>query len=809
MNERVRVDGKHFACGPSRFQFRGVTYGTFRPRGDGARYPDRDDVKRDFAGMRQAGFTVARTYTQPPDDVVDLAADWGIRLLVDVFYPDWRYLVGTSRRERRRMVVDARTEVRAAARRFAGNPTVLGLSLGNEVPADAVRWFGASAVVGLIEDLADAVHEEDCERLVTYANYPTTEYLPLDCLDFLTFNVFLEHQADFRKYLTRLQHLAGDRPLVLGEVGIDAGVGSTGESRQRDVIGWQLATALERGVAGTCIFSWTDEWWVGDEAVDGWHFGLTRTDRSPRPALEAATAWNARTVADLPFEWPSITVAICAYNASATLDQCLSHTCALDYPKLDILVVDDGSIDDTAAITSRYPRARLLSIQHVGLSAARNAGLQAATGDLIAYLDSDAYPTPEWPYYLALGLDGPAVGGVGGPNVPPVDAPPGAHRVAHAPGGPVHVLVSDDRAEHVPGCNMAFWRETLIESGGFDPVYTSAGDDVDMCWRVLERGWEIGFHPAALVWHHRRDGLLAYLRQQLGYGRSEALVEARHPDRFTAWGTARWRGSIYDAAAPAVTRQRVYRGQYGTAAFQSIYRDGGHVLDVVHQAGVPLAAMLVLTAPLALFAAVLGIPALVACLALLLLAALDLCRVRPPRRSGHASLRFRAGVTAMHVLQPLVRTWGRARHRAVARRNGNPRPKLPGPMRSTGKGTLIAPYEGSRAELAAAAVNVLQLAGLRVSPGTGWEDFDARLNGGAFVVADMVTTDHVNGWVQLRVRRHLRWPAAVAALSVTGMVAIVDPLLALVVLAGGVAETGRGLWRTGERVRRALVKASG
>jgi hypothetical protein len=72
---RVRVDGKQFACDGARFAFRGVTYGTFRPRADGARFPDRDVVKRDLCTMRDAGFTVVRTYTVPPDDVIELAVD--------------------------------------------------------------------------------------------------------------------------------------------------------------------------------------------------------------------------------------------------------------------------------------------------------------------------------------------------------------------------------------------------------------------------------------------------------------------------------------------------------------------------------------------------------------------------------------------------------------------------------------------------------------------------------------------------------------------------------------------------------------
>src|SRR5206468_3683263 len=143
----------------------------------------------------------------------------------------------------------------------------------------------------------------------------------------------------------------------------------------------------ERGVAGTCVFSWTDEWWVGDGPVEGWHFGLTRADRSPRPALDVAARWNRRTVADVLEAWPSMSVVICAYNAEATLDECLRHTSALDYPGLEVLVVDDGSTDATARIAASHLRATLLTIPHAGLSVARNIGRQAARGDIVAFLD--------------------------------------------------------------------------------------------------------------------------------------------------------------------------------------------------------------------------------------------------------------------------------------------------------------------------------------------------------------------------------------------------------------------------------------
>jgi hypothetical protein len=129
-------------------------------------------------------------------------------------------------------------------------------------------------------------------------------------------------------------------------------------------------------------------------------------------------------------------------------------------------------------------------------------------------------------------------------------------------------------------------------------------------------------------------------------------------------------------------------------------------------------------------------------------------------------------------------------------------------MTYLGRGTMIAPYEGSRAQLAAAAVNVLQTAGLRVAPGTGWEDFDARLHAGQFVTAKLVTADHPQGWVQLRVLRRLRWRLS-TALAITGAAAFLDPVLALVLVGAVLVETARGLWRTGRPVTRALVRAAG
>jgi O-antigen biosynthesis protein len=480
------------------------------------------------------------------------------------------------------------------------------------------------------------------------------------------------------------------------------------------------------------------------------------------------------------FDWPSISVVICAHNAASTLDECLRHTCALDYPELEVIVVDDGSTDATCGIAMHHPNVRVVQIPHSGLSAARNEGFRAANGELVAYLDADAYPTPEWPYYLALGLDRPDVGGVGGPNLAPGEDAIDAHVVARSPGGPVHVLTSDDRAEHIPGCNMAFWKIVLSEVGGFDPVYKAAGDDVDLCWKVLDRNWKIGFHPAAVVWHHRRPGLRAYLRQQHTYGRAEALVEARHPGRFTPSGAARWNGRIYNSLTPSLASQRIYRGAFGSAAYQSVYHAGGHVLDLLHQVGVPVAALLLLTAPLAVVSPWLALPAAVAIVILAALAFVDMRRVDPPRGWTVGRLGFRAKVAVYHLLQPLVRWWARRRHRVVAHRDLKCGSSLPTAVRRLRGGVVVVPEDRPRSELAGALVDALRRRGIRAVTPSGWEDYDARLLLSPLLYGELQTSGHPEGFVQVRIRTRPRWQAIMVAIACGLAVALVSAPLMLV-----------------------------
>src|SRR5260221_1053631 len=131
---RVRVDGKHFVVGDERFRFRGVTYGTFKERADGALFPERAQVQSDLPAMASAGFTVVRTDTPPPPDLLDTAGELGLRVLAGLSYEDWRYMIGDRRGDGRPARRGARAAASRLARSVAGNPALLGICLDNGVP---------------------------------------------------------------------------------------------------------------------------------------------------------------------------------------------------------------------------------------------------------------------------------------------------------------------------------------------------------------------------------------------------------------------------------------------------------------------------------------------------------------------------------------------------------------------------------------------------------------------------------------------------------------------------------------------------
>jgi glycosyltransferase involved in cell wall biosynthesis len=570
---RLETAGKFLTAGQENFFARGVTYGPFNPLLDNCFYRNAQIVQQDFTCMARSGINSIRTYSVPPRWFFDLAAAHQLRVLVGV---PWTQHVAFF--EHAELQYESQRLVEHAMLQCADHPAVLGLVIGNEIPARVARWYGPRRIEKHLHELCKIARKLDPAALITYANYPSTEYLNLPFLDFVSFNVYLDDPREFERYLTRLHNLTGDRPLMISELGADAA--SHGEAGQAHRLAGQIRAAFSAGAAGSFLFSWTDEWFHHGQDIHQWKFGLVDADRRPRISLDAVAAAYRQPPIQLKVS-PRVSVVICSFNGQKTIAQTLWHCLQLNYTNFEIIVVNDGSTDATGKIAASFP-VHLIEQNNLGLSAARNTGLHAASGQIIAYIDDDAYPDPDWLTCLvdAMQKDKNIVG-AGGPNIAPQSraGTPGhpqtqADRVSQCvskvPGGPSHVLLSDTVAEHIPGCNMAFYKEALLRINGFDPQFKIAGDDVDLCWQLQQAGGVIAFAPAAMVWHHRRNTLASFWRQQLNYGRAEADLERKWPEKYSPLGRLSWAGEVYGIlTARSFRPSRIYHGVWCEAPYQN------------------------------------------------------------------------------------------------------------------------------------------------------------------------------------------------------------------------------------------------
>jgi O-antigen biosynthesis protein len=657
---RLEVKGKFLFAGDEKFHLKGVNYGAFRPDDQRREYQDFLRIESDFSQMAANGFNAVRIpHTTPPRSLLDAALRQGLRVMVGLSAEQFvAYLID------RKGAPDVEEIVQSKVRAVSGHPALLCYAIGNEIPAPVARWLGRRRVERYLHRIYRAIKQADSCGLVTYVNYPSTEYLDLPFLDLLSFNVYLESEERLRAYIARLQNISNDRPLIMSEVGLDSL--RNGETRQAEALDWQVRSTFASGCAGVFVFSWTDEWHRADAEVDDWEFGITRRDRTPKLALSALRNAFSETPFPADLGWPPFSVVVCSFNGSRTIGECLQAVSKLRYPAFEVIVVDDGSEDETAAIAAQYD-VTLLRTPNRGLSHARNVGWQAAKGEIVAYIDDDAYPDPDWLTYLAETFRSGDYAGVGGPNIPPPDDGPIAACVARSPGGPQHVLLTDTEAEHIPGCNMAFLRSALEAVDGFDVQFRVAGDDVDMCWRLQERGWKLGFSPSAQVWHRRRNSLRAYWRQQTGYGKAEALLEKKWPEKYNSVGHLTWRGRVYGPGRTDFLRTatRIYYGQWGSAPFQSLYERGAGY----YQSLLLMPEWYLANLSLALLS-VLGIhwrPLLLALPLLAVSAGTPIVNAwaaaaRSRFQSPGSHFRLKLLTAYLHMLQPAARLHGRLRH---------------------------------------------------------------------------------------------------------------------------------------------------
>jgi len=231
--------------------------------------------------------------------------------------------------------------------------------------------------------------------------------------------------------------------------------------------------------------------------------------------------------------WPGVSVIVAARDAAATLPLCLASLKALDYPEFEVVVVDDGSRDETVALAERAG-VRVLASPRPGPSAARNHGVRHASHEIVAFTDADCVVPRHWLRALVEGLRTSRAAGVGGPqrNVFPT-GPRSARDLdlffslaaivsdyARSESGPRPV-------DHNASCNVAYIKHTLDEVGGLaEDLFP--GEDVDLDFRLHQLGYRCHYVPDAVVDHHRpgtRDWFANMMRR---YGRAQRALVDRH-----------------------------------------------------------------------------------------------------------------------------------------------------------------------------------------------------------------------------------------------------------------------------------------
>jgi mycofactocin system glycosyltransferase len=226
---------------------------------------------------------------------------------------------------------------------------------------------------------------------------------------------------------------------------------------------------------------------------------------------------------------PMVSIIVPVYNRADDIRVCLESLLSLNYPKskLEIIVVDDASIDNTTGVVRGYDVRLIVQSINLGQSAARNAGVQVSKGDIIGFIDSDCIADPDWLTELVTYFHDPRLALIGG-YVDSVFSKSHLDRYEEVRSplnmGKRPILGKDKNTIFfVPTCNMLIRRDIYTQVGGLDERLR-IGEDVDLCWKLLSKGYRLMYVPKGRIKHKHRNRFYQCFRRRFCYGTSEAVL---------------------------------------------------------------------------------------------------------------------------------------------------------------------------------------------------------------------------------------------------------------------------------------------
>ncbi len=228
----------------------------------------------------------------------------------------------------------------------------------------------------------------------------------------------------------------------------------------------------------------------------------------------------------------SVSIVIPTFNGAARIGKCLEALLPQTVPiSAEILVVDDGSSDGTKDVVSRYASVRLISQANAGPAAARNRGALEAKGTIILFTDDDCVPTSDWLAAMTKPFEDPEVVGVKGAYRTRQKSL--VARFVQADYEDRYRLMSAlPEIDFIDTYAAAFRRDRFLEMNGYDTSFPVAcAEDIELSYRMSERGWKMKFVPTAIVYHTHPDTLRLYLKKKYKFAFWRMLALRKNPKK--------------------------------------------------------------------------------------------------------------------------------------------------------------------------------------------------------------------------------------------------------------------------------------
>jgi len=229
---------------------------------------------------------------------------------------------------------------------------------------------------------------------------------------------------------------------------------------------------------------------------------------------------------------PKFSIIIPVIQINDYIHESIRYILSLDYQNFEVLIFPDQKSRET------FPKTRIIPTRKIGPAGKRNLALKHARGEILAFLDDDAYPKRDWLSWASKNFENSRVAALGGPAItPPSDSilqkTSGACLSAFMISGPARDRYLPGKKRKMiydwPSVNFFIRKKKFEELGGFKTKYWP-GEDTELCLSIIKRGGKIIYDPKVVVCHHRRQNLFAHLKQIGGYGLHRGFFAKKFPE---------------------------------------------------------------------------------------------------------------------------------------------------------------------------------------------------------------------------------------------------------------------------------------